>query len=88
MSDEVMNAILDTVENKENQPLLIFCTVGRVKTGCVVGCLRKSTSWSMASISAEFEQFADLEGALCDLQFVEAFSRTSTILNQPNTASL
>lgn len=73
MSDETMSAILDVVKRPENHPLLIFCTAGKIRTGCVVGCYRKMLNWSMSSIVAEFEQFTEPDGALCDLQFIESF---------------
>jgi tyrosine-protein phosphatase SIW14 len=73
MSEETMRMVLNTVEDPANQPLLIFCTGGKVKTSCAVGCLRKRSKWSIASIMAEFEQFTEPEGTLCDMQFIDSF---------------
>jgi tyrosine-protein phosphatase SIW14 len=73
MSDEAMALVLDFVQKPENQPTLMFCTSGRIRTGCAVACLRKRLKWCMSSIILEFEQFTEPDGALCDMQFVEAF---------------
>lgn len=79
MSDETMSNILQVVSNPENHPLLIFCTAGKIRTGCVVGCYRKLLKWSMSSIIAEFEQFTEPDGALCDMQFIECFEPVANI---------
>lgn len=73
MSDEAMTTVMDFANNPENQPTLLFCTTGKVRTGCAVACLRKRLKWCMSSIIQEFEQFTDPEGGLCDLQFIEGF---------------
>jgi protein tyrosine/serine phosphatase len=73
MSNEAMQRVLDFVQNPENQPTLIFCTGGKVRTGCAVGCLRKKSNWCMSSIVQEFEQYTEPDGGLCDLHFIESF---------------
>lgn len=54
-------------------PVLIFCVNGKVRTGGVVACLRKHLHWSMVSIIEEFEHFADPEGQLSDLMFIDRY---------------
>lgn len=73
MSNDAMSAVLDFVLNPENQPVLMFCTSGKIRTGCAVACLRKRTNWCMSSIIQEFEQHTDPDGGLCDMHFIEAF---------------
>ena len=73
MSEDMIKDILEVIQKPENFPVLLFCTAGKVRTGCVVGCLRKRSGWSMASIIQEFELFTEPEGLLCDLHFIDAF---------------
>eukprot|EP00428_Durinskia_dybowskii_P066570 CAMPEP_0170370714 /NCGR_PEP_ID=MMETSP0117_2-20130122/8654_1 /TAXON_ID=400756 /ORGANISM="Durinskia baltica, Strain CSIRO CS-38" /LENGTH=165 /DNA_ID=CAMNT_0010625499 /DNA_START=46 /DNA_END=543 /DNA_ORIENTATION=+ len=73
MSDCAMNDALDFALNPENQPTLLFCTTGKVRTGCAVGCLRKRTNWCMSSIIQEYEQYTDPESGLGDMHFIDAF---------------
>ena len=40
------------------RPLLIHCTKGTHRTGCVVGCLRKLEEWSLTSIFDEYQRYA------------------------------
>lgn len=52
MNDNCMKMILETIKHEQLQQhhVLIFCTTGKVRTGCVVACLRKKLGWSMSSI--------------------------------------
>lgn len=70
--DEAMVAkTVSAAMESANQPVLIFCQNGKLKTSCVVGCIRKKQVWSMAAIIEEFEMFAEGEGGLCDLAFID-----------------
>lgn len=74
MSDQNISNIVHFISQPQHQPVLIFCTNGKVRTGCVVACLRRALlGWGVSSVVAEFEQFAEPEGGLCDLFFIESF---------------
>jgi len=55
------------------KPLLIHCSKGTHRTGCLVGCLRKIHNWSMTSIFDEYRRFAKHEVRLLDEQYIELF---------------
>jgi tyrosine-protein phosphatase SIW14 len=72
------NSVADAVKfisNPLNRPVMVFCTNGKVKTGCVIGCYRQLLNWSTVSIMHEFEEFTDNEGGLADLIFIENFDK-------------
>ena len=73
MDEHLMCRIQATLRQPENLPLLIFCTAGKIRTGCVVGCFRKHQKWSMSSIVSEFEQFTEPDGSLCDMHFIDSY---------------
>jgi len=73
MDHEKIREVIKIVTEPSNRPCLIFCTTGRVRTCCVVGCLRRVAQWSLASIMVEFENFAAKEGKFMDMQFIEDF---------------
>lgn len=73
MDENLMRSIQTTLNQPENLPLLIFCTAGKIRTGCVVGCYRKHQKWSMSSIVSEFEQFTEPDGSLCDMHFIDSY---------------
>lgn len=39
-------------------PVLVCCSMGRHRTGTVIGCLRKLQDWSFASLIDEYQRFA------------------------------
>eukprot|EP01040_Poterioochromonas_malhamensis_P010444 gene10444-11363_t len=71
-SNEVRKAV-QTMSDTSNYPMLVFCLNGKLRTSCVVSCFRKAQRWSMVKIIEEFEQYAEAEGGLCDLSFIERF---------------
>lgn len=73
MSDEAMNTVISFIQDPANQPVLVFCSSGKIRTGCAVACLRKRMKWCMSSIIQEFELYTDPDGGLCDMHFVDAF---------------
>lgn len=75
MDDDQMSQALELLSDPVHRPVLIFCVTGKVKTSCLVGCFRKQQSWSFASITEEFELFAEAEGGLCDLAYIHRFVR-------------
>ena len=48
MSYESVKRVIDIILNKANQPCLLFCTTGKIRTSCMIACLRKHQQWSMA----------------------------------------
>jgi protein tyrosine/serine phosphatase len=70
--------------DKSNHPVLLFCTTGKAKTSCSVGCLRKLHDWSLVSIFHEFEQYCDGEGGVADLLFIENFKYENNDKSSPN----
>lgn len=73
------NSVADAIKfmlNPLNLPLMVFCTNGKVKTGCIIGCYRQLLNWSMVSIMHEFEEFTENEGGLADLIFIENFDQS------------
>ena len=56
-----------------HRPCLIFCTKGNFRTSCVVGCLRKTQSWSMSSIIREYEAFVGEGSNMLDVQVIDTF---------------
>jgi len=77
MSTEAVASALSFMTDPANQPTLLFCSNGKVRTGCVVGCLRKLMGWSIVSILHELEQATDGEANLADQLFIEQFVASS-----------
>ncbi len=75
MSSTAVADAIQFVLDPANQPVLIFCTNGKVKTSCVVGCLRKRMGWSIVSIIHEVDQNTDPDGCagLSDYLYIENF---------------
>lgn len=89
MSESIVNDAITSIIDPHNQPVLVFCTTGKVKTGCVVGCLRKHFDWSIISIIYEYEQYA-IDGSndtigLADLMFID--NHVYTISSSVNGSS-
>jgi tyrosine-protein phosphatase SIW14 len=70
--ESVQNAV-DFISDESNHPTLVFCITGQKKTGCVIGCFRKMSGWSLTSILHEYEQVNDPDGSLSDMIFIENF---------------
>ncbi|XP_052180512.1 tyrosine-protein phosphatase DSP1-like isoform X2 [Diospyros lotus] len=66
---EALKVILDV----NNRPLLIHCKRGKHRTGCVVGCLRKTQRWCLSSIFEEYQRFAADKTRVSDQTFMELF---------------
>lgn len=79
ISESLVREIIQFALDIKNQPTLIFCTNGKVRSSCAVACLRKSLGWSLTSIFQEFEQFAEPEGGIADLLFIENFNAVESI---------
>ena len=75
MSVEAMSDAVTFISDASNHPVLVFCTNGKLKTSCVIGCLRKlHHQWRLSSIFHEYEMFTDPDGGLADLVFIENFT--------------
>jgi tyrosine-protein phosphatase SIW14 len=70
----VLTESLGVPSDVRNHPLLIHCNKGKHRTGCVVGCLRKTLQWSMTSVFDEYRRFAGTKVRIADQQFIELFS--------------
>eukprot|EP00668_Euglena_longa_P029440 GGOE01036788.1.p2 GENE.GGOE01036788.1~~GGOE01036788.1.p2 ORF type:complete len:164 (+),score=43.30 GGOE01036788.1:26-517(+) len=68
-------------------PVLVCCSVGRHRTGTVMGCLRKLQNWNLTSILAEYRRFAGNKHRLENEQFIELFD-TELISIPPNATIL
>uniref|UniRef100_A0A7S0HUV5 diphosphoinositol-polyphosphate diphosphatase n=1 Tax=Hanusia phi TaxID=3032 RepID=A0A7S0HUV5_9CRYP len=75
-SDEsvLSEALAKVLEATADRPLLIHCTKGTHRTGCVVGCLRKLDQWSLTSIFEEYRRYAGTKVHVLDQQFIEFFN--------------
>eukprot|EP01038_Epipyxis_sp_PR26KG_P005974 gene5974-8229_t len=73
MSEETIDNILDFIQDSIHQPILIFCNNGKLRTSCLIACLRIRLGWSISSTIREMEQFADHEVGLADFHFIENY---------------
>ncbi|KAJ7973628.1 Tyrosine phosphatase family protein [Quillaja saponaria] len=44
-----------------------------LRTGCLVGCLRKFQKWCLSSVFKEYQRFAGVRSSITDLRFIETF---------------
>jgi tyrosine-protein phosphatase SIW14 len=77
-TDEALlcKALVQVLQATADRPLLIHCTKGTHRTGCVVGCLRKLEKWSLTSIFDEYQRYAGTKAPHLDQQFIEFFAPT------------
>lgn len=71
----------------KNHPLLIHCKRGKHRTGCLVGCLRKSQRWCLTSVFDEYQRFAAAKARISDHRFMEMFD-VSSFKNLPKSFSV
>ena len=76
MDVEVVKKALRLMLDMEQRPLLIHCSTGRNRTGCVVACYRILKGWSISAAIEEYLRFAGESSSLIDMQFIELFSGT------------
>ena len=74
MNDNVVTVVMNHLANESNLPCLIFCLNGKLRTSCMVGCIRREMGWSLSSIKEEFEQYTDGEGDLLDLLYIQNYN--------------
>ena len=73
VSEETVLEGLHVLLNPQNYPLLIMCTLGRHRTGTMVGCLRKLQGWNLTAILEEYRRHAGPKFRLLNEQFIELF---------------
>eukprot|EP00293_Proteomonas_sulcata_P020169 CAMPEP_0184314552 /NCGR_PEP_ID=MMETSP1049-20130417/75317_1 /TAXON_ID=77928 /ORGANISM="Proteomonas sulcata, Strain CCMP704" /LENGTH=183 /DNA_ID=CAMNT_0026632531 /DNA_START=59 /DNA_END=607 /DNA_ORIENTATION=- len=69
----VQDVLMKILDATAEEPILIHCTKGTYRTGCVVGCLRKLEQWSLTSIFDEYRRYAGAKVHNLDQQFIEFF---------------
>ncbi|MCL7026251.1 hypothetical protein MKW94_026269 [Papaver nudicaule] len=75
--EDTIREALKIVVDVRNHPLLIHCKRGKHRTGCLVGCLRKSQRWCLSSVFDEYRRFAAAKARITDQRFMEKFDATS-----------
>ena len=66
--------LLHILLNPDHHPILVHCTKGQHRTGCLIGCLRKLQNWSLSSIFQEYTHFTTPRySRMLDHQFIELF---------------
>jgi tyrosine-protein phosphatase SIW14 len=68
-----MKSILQVVLDQQNYPILLHCSHGKHRTGCVVGVVRKVSGWHLPNILDEYKSYASPKVRDCDLQYISAF---------------
>ncbi|KAI3870494.1 hypothetical protein MKX03_022687 [Papaver bracteatum] len=75
--EDTIREALKIVLDVRNHPLLIHCKRGKHRTGCLVGCLRKSQRWCLSSVFDEYRRFAAAKARITDQRFMEKFDATN-----------
>jgi len=73
ISSDLVTEALRKIMDKKNHPVLIHCSLGNHRTGCIVGCLRKIEGFSLSYIFEEYKRFTAAKSRLLDRQFIENF---------------
>ena len=71
---EDLENVLRIALNPANQPLLIHCNMGKHRTGCVVGCIRRLQNWALALIFEEYRHYAYPKVRALDYLIIEMFN--------------
>ncbi|WFD43362.1 protein-tyrosine-phosphatase [Malassezia psittaci] len=75
--EETVTAVLATILDQRNHPLLIHCNKGKHRTGCVIGCLRKLQQWSLTTIFDEYRRFSYPKARSMDQEFIELYRESA-----------
>lgn len=70
ISDSSIEEALEMIMDLQNYPILICCSMGRHRTGAVIGCLRKLQNWSFASLVDEYQRFTGLKGERSNVELL------------------
>eukprot|EP00128_Syssomonas_multiformis_P014432 Colp12_sorted_trinity150504_noHs@10199 len=79
VEESLVTEALEKVLDVRNHPILIHCSKGKHKTGCLVGCLRKLLQWSITSIFEEHRRFVGTKVRILDLQFIELYDVVNAV---------
>mmetsp|Transcript_13541 Transcript_13541/g.27461 ORF Transcript_13541/g.27461 Transcript_13541/m.27461 type:complete len:91 (+) Transcript_13541:7-279(+) len=78
IDSKVLQTALAHITDQKKLPVLVHCSKGKHRTGCVVACLRKLQRRSLTFIFDEYERFTGRgKSELLDLQFIELFESTT-----------
>ena len=73
VSEEKVLEGLHTLLEPSKYPVLVFCSLGRHRTGTLLSCLRKLQGWSLTSILEEYRRYAGAKFRQLNEQFIELF---------------
>lgn len=62
LTDATIHAALEIILDASRYPILVCCTMGRHRTGTVIGCLRRIQQWSFASLIDEYQRCTGPKG--------------------------
>ncbi|KAK6332385.1 tyrosine-protein phosphatase required for protection against superoxide stress (By similarity) [Orbilia brochopaga] len=69
---------LQAIADASNGRILVSCTMGRHRTGTVIGCFRRLQNWSTASTFAEYRRFTGSQKyRVINELHIETFNRAS-----------
>jgi tyrosine-protein phosphatase SIW14 len=85
IEDHLFIEVIRDVLNPLNHPLLIHCNKGKHRTGCVVGCYRRSLGWSLASALHEYILFSYPKSRLEDQRYIESFDPATLMIDCNST---
>ncbi|CAM9426173.1 unnamed protein product [Ectocarpus sp. 4 AP-2014] len=70
--EEVRFAVRE-MSDASNHPMLVHCNKGKHRTGCFIGCFRRTQGWAVSSIFEEYSHFASPKARLVDQRYIELF---------------
>ncbi|CAM9593416.1 unnamed protein product [Scytosiphon promiscuus] len=70
--EEVQFAVQE-MSDPSNHPMLVHCNKGKHRTGCLIGCFRRTQGWAVSSIFEEYTHFASPKDRLVDQRYIELF---------------
>ena len=80
LSEEEVVEGLRLLLDPQNYPVLVMCTLGRHRTGTLIGCLRKLQRWALSSILEEYRRHAGAKFNLLSEQFIEVRHASSQLI--------
>ena len=70
---ELLHQAVAALLDQAHHPVLVHCNKGKYRTGCIVGCFRKQSCWSLVAIFEEYHRYAGSNGRLLDEQIIELY---------------
>ncbi|KAF3901482.1 hypothetical protein ABW20_dc0101563 [Dactylellina cionopaga] len=75
---------LQAIADASNGKILVCCTMGRHRTGTVIGCVRRMQNWSITSTFAEYRRFTGSHRyRVINELHIETFNRNLVELPEP-----